>query len=363
MTSTIASDNMTIMPGHPKHSNTPIWLKVLLTVAAVQLLITASVLTLQAIEFGDISELQASLTPSASSSTTNWAFDCSAVARLPAQTSPEPTWDINLVTLEAVPLGNGAYALVDSDNTEHKNDNGIAAPTSGGFIVTPGGIVVIETYLNRFTACSARSIIEATAPSVPIKYVLCTSNHGDHCYGNSVFLAPGVKFVMHQNTYFKMADPEHLQADKAFMMNAFGYAAGIQATTPITPDMTFLLAGDSDLDLSLGGDVVTAKYFGRAQTSGDLFVWHPRSGSLYTGNPVIADGPTMPWLLDGDAAGALQVSHTLNHSSALLTPIWPLHAPNLTLPTHAGNPQRAHLRGGAAVANHHCAWPRSYLQS
>jgi hypothetical protein len=66
---------------------------------------------------------------------------------------------------------------LSDDNVAHKNENGIAAPTSGGFIVTPGGIVVVETYLNYFTACSARAIIENTAPGVPIKYVCSALNH------------------------------------------------------------------------------------------------------------------------------------------------------------------------------------------
>ena len=107
----------------------------------------------------------------------DFAFDCSAVERLPAQTDPTPSWDINLVELKVFDLGNGAYALVDGEgDTKQKNEDGIAAPTSGGFIVTPAGIVVVETYLNYHTACQARNLIVQTAPpNVPIKYVVCTS--------------------------------------------------------------------------------------------------------------------------------------------------------------------------------------------
>jgi hypothetical protein len=70
--------------------------------------------------------------------------------------------------------------------------------------------------------------------------------------------------------------------------------------------MQMLLAGDSDLDLMLGGDKVVANYFGHGQTPGDQFVWHERSQTLFCGNPIIADGPSMPWLLDGNVAGAKQ---------------------------------------------------------
>lgn len=109
--------------------------------------------------------------------------------------------------LEVRALGDGAYALVDgSSDVKAKNENGIAAPTSGGFIVTPAGIIVVETYLNDHTACQARNLIVQTMPNVPIKYVVTTSHHGDHIYGNSVFVAEGVKFVMHKNTFTYISD-------------------------------------------------------------------------------------------------------------------------------------------------------------
>jgi len=144
-----------------------------------------------------------------------------------------------------------------------------------------------------------------------------------------------VKFVQHQNTFKELSDPEYLGpdvergGDKTFMMNGFGWGAGIQDTQPITEDMEMLLAGNHDLDLTLGGDKVVAKYFGLAQTEGDLFVWHERSRTLYTGNPVLAAyGPTMPWLLDGHLQGALQAMRNLRtfvDGQAMPTTIVPAH--------------------------------------
>ena len=111
---------------------------------------------------------------------------------------------------------------------------------------------------------------------------------------------------MHKNTFTSISDEDFLAGEKSFMQGGFGYGGGIQATAPITEDMQMLLAGDSDLDLMLGGDKVVAKYFGHGQTPGDQFVWHERSQTLFCGNPIIADGPSMPWLLDGNVAGAKQ---------------------------------------------------------
>ena len=40
-------------------------------------------------------------------------------------------------------------------------------------------------------------------------------------------------------------------------------------------------------------------HMGFAQTTGDLFVWVPGNKVFWTGNPVVAQPPALPWLLDG----------------------------------------------------------------
>jgi len=50
---------------------------------------------------------------------------------------------------------------------------------------------------------------------------------------------------------------------------------------------------------------VQIMHLGFAQTEGDLFVWLPNEKVLYTGNPIISGGPSLPWLLDGKLDAAL----------------------------------------------------------
>ena len=90
--------------------------------------------------------------------------------------------------------GNGAYLIIDKDSTAEAVQAGKALFTTGGFIVTAEGVVVVETYINNYIACQARKLIVETTAK-PIKYVVVTSSHGDHSFGSPVFNAEGVTYV------------------------------------------------------------------------------------------------------------------------------------------------------------------------
>jgi len=209
--------------------------------------------------------------------------------------NPHAPWDPNKVQLTVQDLGNGAYLLVDRSSTKEAIKNGASLATNGGFIVTDEGVVVVETFINNRIACDARNLITQTTTK-PIKYVVVTSSHGDHCFGNSVFDAEGVTFVMHKKTreYLgKKADGE-----KAFLSASLNPNAGISETKPIFKGMRPRDVVHKDIELVKGE--VTVKWFGFAQTGGDVSVFHHASKTLWVGNPIIAiGGPTLPWLLDG----------------------------------------------------------------
>ena len=67
--------------------------------------------------------------------------------------------------------------------------------------------------------------------------------------------------------------------------------------------------------VDLGGVQVEASYHGFAQTGGDLFVRVPSAKVLWTGNPLVADKPAIPWLLAGHGQ---EVGVTLSQVKSLL---------------------------------------------
>jgi glyoxylase-like metal-dependent hydrolase (beta-lactamase superfamily II) len=216
-------------------------------------------------------------------------------------------WDPMNTTLFRHYLGNDAFAIIDRRALpEIFEAEGKAAATSGGFIYTDDGIILIESFLNEFMACQARALILECYPDVPIKFVLLTSHHGDHAFGTYYWQAPEVTYVMHQNTKQFLANPTSLNAERLFIEGSMGpdSVTDIFKAVPQTqPSVTTL---NQDMTISLGGTTVVAKYFGFGQTDGDLFFYHADSNTLYGGNTINGPMPALAWLLDGHLLEGLE---------------------------------------------------------
>ncbi len=91
-----------------------------------------------------------------------------------------------------------------------------------------------------------------TITSLPIKWYVVGSDHGDHTAGNSV-LPPGIQYIVHPFSVTK------LQGDGA-------------KATPMT--------GDSER-IDVGGMTAVVRFLGRAHTGGDLLVELPRQKLLF----------------------------------------------------------------------------------
>lgn len=210
-----------------------------------------------------------------------------------AAPAAEPIWDGNTVQMRSQQLAPGVHAHLPA-NAAELNARGGAAATSGGLIVGTRGAMLIETMLNRRLHDQVRALAKEKAPGLPLLYAVNTSSHGDHSFGN-MFLPSETRLVQHEQTARFIRD--HLERDKAFMLQHFGKGRGIEPIRAREPDIVVPAGGKLFLDL--GGRQVEIHDFGFAQTGGDLFVWDPQSKTMWAGNPVIAGKPALPWLLDG----------------------------------------------------------------
>jgi glyoxylase-like metal-dependent hydrolase (beta-lactamase superfamily II) len=203
----------------------------------------------------------------------------------------EPIWDANTITLEKKELGPGVYGLFPKQSFAEPLT--APKPTSGGFIVGEKGILVVESFLNGDLAAQAIAQIRQVS-QLPIKYVVNTSYHGDHSYGNYVFPSE-TAIIQHKGTVGYIT--EHFDADREFMMQYFGKGRGIEKAIPRSADI-IIEQGDK-LVIDLGGKTVEIHTFGFGQTPGDLYIWEPASKVMWVGNVWVAPGPGLPWLLDG----------------------------------------------------------------
>lgn len=203
-----------------------------------------------------------------------------------------PIWEANTVVLESQKLAENVYAIVDSRGTQGI-PQGIPMATSGGFIVGDKGVLMIDTMLNEKLSQQARNLIKKVTDK-PILYAVNTSYHGDHSYGN-MYLSPQTQIIQHAHTQSYLA--ANLEKDKAFMIANFGKGRGIEEIQLRKADIVVKKGETYTLDL--GGRQVKIIDFGFAQTGGDLFVWDQRAKTMWTGNPILAHKPALPWLLDG----------------------------------------------------------------
>ncbi len=211
----------------------------------------------------------------------------------------EPVWDGNRVQMVSEKLAPGVFAFYPSD-AKALNQKGAAAATSSGLIAGTRAALLIDTMLNQRLNSQVLALARKAAPA-PLVYAVNTSAHGDHSFGN-MYLPAGARVIQHVNAAKYIGT--HLEADKKFMIQHFGTGRGIEAIHPRAADL--LVPPGGRITLDLGGKLVDIIDFGFAQTGGDLFIWQPDAKVMWTGNPVIAVKPALPWLLDGHLLATLE---------------------------------------------------------
>ncbi len=233
------------------------------------------------------------------------------IGRTFAITEPNPNyvWTPNAIKLVSQEVADGVFAVYDANAANH-GPQGIPLATSSGFIIGDEGVALVDTMINRQLFCQLVELVQAETDK-PVLYAINTSYHGDHSYGNA-FLPDDVQVVQHERTAGYIA--EHFEKDVGFMEKNFGADQGLDEVVAVKPDIA---VSDEGWSVDLGGLSVEARFYGFGQTAGDLFVYVPQAKVMWTGNPLIAEAPAIPWLLDGRGA---EVSDTLTRIRDSLPP-------------------------------------------
>jgi glyoxylase-like metal-dependent hydrolase (beta-lactamase superfamily II) len=218
--------------------------------------------------------------------------------------NPNYVWTASSVALVVDEVAPGVYAYYP-DTAHDKNAAGHPEATAGGFIVGDNAVLVVDTMLNKRLAEQVIGLIGEITDK-PIRYIVNTSYHGDHSYGN-LYFPEEVDVIQHRATRDYIRD--HFAEDIAFMSQYFGSDQGLDALTPVAADI--VLEDGADFTVDLGNKPVRIRHLGFAQTHGDLFVTANDSAVVFTGNPIISTAPALPWLLDGNLEEALDTLATL----------------------------------------------------
>lgn len=176
------------------------------------------------------------------------------------------------------------------ETISQKNRGGIA---NIGFIVGKRCVAVIDTGSNpEEGARLKRAVREIT--NVPVCYVINSHVHPDHIFGNLAFKQDGVRFYGHKKLPRAMAlrGAHYLKSSSA------------ELGTPL-PDEAIVFPDrvvEKEVEIDLGGRVLTLIAYPTAHTDSDLSVFDETSGViwlsdiLFTEHVPVLDGSVNGWL-------------------------------------------------------------------
>jgi len=162
--------------------------------------------------------------------------------------------------------------------------------TNAGIIIGDDSVLVIDSLR---VPSFARDLIQdvKTITEKPIGFVIDTHSHWDHSWGNEEF--PDATIIGHKNCYAEMIDMEwneEWRKKVASSNDPWSEEGNLVNITP--PNMTF----ETSMQLYFGGREIDLKYFGRAHTSGDIYIHLPKEKIVFTGD--VAQDGGVPYLGD-----------------------------------------------------------------
>src|SRR5690606_13262880 len=133
-----------------------------------------------------------------------------------------------------------------------------------GYLVNDEGVVVVDAQFPE----PARAFLKGLASRSggrPVDVLLNTHHHGDHTGGNSVFRGVARRVVAHEKA------AEHLRQPPG---------GGETPADQLFPNTTFTESWSADV----GDERITARYYGRAHTSGDAVITFARANVVHMGD-------------------------------------------------------------------------------
>jgi glyoxylase-like metal-dependent hydrolase (beta-lactamase superfamily II) len=132
-----------------------------------------------------------------------------------------------------------------------------------GWLVAPDAVLIIDTQFPDTAQMLLDGLKSRTSRKIDL--LISTHHHADHTGGNKVVRPSVTKIVAHAN------EPE-LQKKQAI--------AAKNEDVQVYPDETF----KDTWKANLGNEVVSAKYYGRGHTSGDIVVFFEKANVVHMGD-------------------------------------------------------------------------------
>lgn len=178
------------------------------------------------------------------------------------------------------------YAIVGPLGQRSIENDGLNA--NFGFIVTPAGVILIDSGASRLGAEKIAKAVQAVTRQ-PVRWVINTGSQDHRWMGNDYFASQGAEIISMARTGVTQAQyaDQHMQGLERFL------GARLAGTKPMPA--TRLLQGN-EATLELGGESLVVRYTD-AHFPGDSWVWLPRHRVMFSGDLVYVDRllGVLPW--------------------------------------------------------------------
>ena len=212
-------------------------------------------------------------------------------------------WAAHAMDITFNPVAPGVYAYVgDIEGRTYDNE---ALNANIGLVVTPAGAVLIDPGATFKTGATIAAAAKAVTPQ-PIKWVVNTGGQDHRWLGNGYFKGKGAEIIAHANAQadMKARGPEHLRANAPVLKDK-------QDGTELVYPTRWLQGPDNTLDF--GGVTLQFVHRNGGHTPGDMLVYLPATGVVFTGDVVYTDrilglhpvSKTKTWLASFEALEAL----------------------------------------------------------
>ena len=215
-------------------------------------------------------------------------------------------WAAHAVEVVFKPVAPGVYAYVgDIEGRTYDNE---ALNANIGLVVTSAGAVLIDPGATFKTGEAIAVAAKAVTPQ-PIKWVVNTGGQDHRWLGNGYFKGQGAEIIAHANAQADMnaRGAEHLRANAPVLKDK-------QDGTELVYPTRWLQGPDNTLEL--GGVKLQFVHRNGGHTPGDMLVYLPATGVVFTGDVVYTDrilglhpvSKTKTWLASFEALEALKPS-------------------------------------------------------
>lgn len=215
-------------------------------------------------------------------------------------------WAAHAVEVVFKPVAPGVYAYVgDIEGRTYDNE---ALNANIGLVVTSAGAVLIDPGATFKTGEAIAAAAKAVTPQ-PIKWVVNTGGQDHRWLGNGYFKGQGAEIIAHANAQADMnaRGAEHLRANAPVLKDK-------QDGTELVYPTRWLQGPDNTLEL--GGVKLQFVHRNGGHTPGDMLVYLPATGVVFTGDVVYTDrilglhpvSKTKTWLASFEALEALKPS-------------------------------------------------------